>query len=139
MEANSDAKVFTFSFVNASETIAIGSALPIVCVIVVALRFFTRTRQVAHVGLDDWLILAGAVTPFTVQRLEVKSDDKITDMYDWDGRLPPGWFDSCPSDLTWLTYSQELQEKLWVILLPRRRQMSSQKSNSWNITLHLQS
>ena len=61
MEADSDAKVFTFNFVSASETIAIGSALPIVCVMVVALRFFTRTRQVAQVDIDDWLILGGAV------------------------------------------------------------------------------
>ena len=63
MEADSHAKVFTFKFVNASETIAVGATLPIICVMVVALRFFTRTRQVAQVGIDDWLILGGAVNP----------------------------------------------------------------------------
>lgn len=66
MGANSDAKVYTFKFVNAGNVIAIGSALPVVCVIVVSLRFYTRTRQVAHVGIDDWLILAGTVVPFTI-------------------------------------------------------------------------
>lgn len=62
MKADSSAKVFTFRYVGAGETIAIGSALPIVCIAVVALRFYTRKRQGARVGIDDWLILGGILS-----------------------------------------------------------------------------
>ncbi|KAL8651412.1 MAG: hypothetical protein Q9226_004719 [Calogaya cf. arnoldii] len=50
---------FTFRFVNASETIALGSALPAVCVVVIGLRFLTRRLQNVKVGMDDWLALCG--------------------------------------------------------------------------------
>ena len=86
-----NAKIFTFRFVNAADIIAIGSVLPIICIIIVALRFFTRTRQVAHVGTDDWLILAGAVILFAIQNLRTESDNSFPDMYNRDGRLPSGW------------------------------------------------
>ena len=52
---------FTFHFVNARETIALGSALLAVCLIVIALRFLTRKLQKAKVGTDDWLALCGLV------------------------------------------------------------------------------
>lgn len=50
---------FTFQFVNAKETVALGSTLPVVCLIVIALRFFTRRLQNVKVGSDDWLALCG--------------------------------------------------------------------------------
>ena len=52
---------FTFHFVNAKETIALGSALPAVCLVVIASRFLTRKLQKAKVGNDDWLALCGLV------------------------------------------------------------------------------
>lgn len=52
---------FAFQFVNAKETIALGSALPAVCMIVVALRFLTRRLQNVIVGIDDWLAVCGLV------------------------------------------------------------------------------
>ena len=53
---------FTFHFVNAQESIAVGSALPAVCLIVVALRFWTRRLQKVQIGIDDWWAVAGLVS-----------------------------------------------------------------------------
>ena len=53
---------FTFHFVNARESIAVGSALPGVCLIVVALRFWTRRLQKVHIGMDDWWAVVGLVS-----------------------------------------------------------------------------
>ena len=52
---------FIFQLVNAKEKIALGSALPAVCIIVVALRFLTRRLQNVKVGIDDWLAVCGLV------------------------------------------------------------------------------
>ena len=52
----------TFHFVDAQESIAIGSALPAVCLIVVALRFWTRRLQKVQIGMDDWWAVAGLVS-----------------------------------------------------------------------------
>ncbi|KAK0511778.1 hypothetical protein JMJ35_006351 [Cladonia borealis] len=49
---------FTFRFVDAQESIAIGSALPVVCLIVVALRFWTRRLQKVQICMDDWWAVA---------------------------------------------------------------------------------
>ena len=53
---------YTFDFVDAQESIAVGSALPAVCLIVVALRFWTRRLQKVQIGMDDWLAVAGLVS-----------------------------------------------------------------------------
>jgi hypothetical protein len=52
---------FTFHFVDAQETIALGAALPAVCILVLGLRFFTRRLQKVQVGIDDWLAVGGLV------------------------------------------------------------------------------
>ena len=52
---------YTFHFVDAQESIAVGSALPAVCLIVVALRFWTRRLQKVQIGMDDWWAVAGLV------------------------------------------------------------------------------
>ncbi|MCJ1356886.1 MAG: hypothetical protein MMC33_006882 [Icmadophila ericetorum] len=52
---------FTFRFNTAQEVVALGIALPAVCILVVSLRFFTRSLQKLRIGIDDWLILAGLV------------------------------------------------------------------------------
>ena len=54
--------VFTFRFTNRPEVIAMGTALPIVCFLVVCLRFFTRRAQRVGLGPDDWLIVGGLVS-----------------------------------------------------------------------------
>ena len=53
---------FSFHYVNGQDTMAIGIALPIVCILIVALRFWTRNLQKVIVGLDDWLIVGGLVS-----------------------------------------------------------------------------
>ena len=53
---------FTFPFVDAQESIAIGLALPAVCLILVALRFWTRRLQKVEIGMDDWWAVAGSVS-----------------------------------------------------------------------------
>lgn len=52
---------FTFQFVDAKETIALATALPAVCIVVVGLRFFTRRLQHVEIGIDDWLAVCGLV------------------------------------------------------------------------------
>ena len=64
---------FTFQFVNAQETIAVGAALPVVCAVVVALRFFTRWLQNIRVGIDDWLAVGGLVS--TAYRSRIAHDE----------------------------------------------------------------
>lgn len=63
--ANADTagqSIFTFSYNDASQVLSIGTAIPAVCIVIVALRFFTRTLQHATLGLDDWLSLGGLIT-----------------------------------------------------------------------------
>ncbi|CAF9913784.1 MAG: hypothetical protein HETSPECPRED_001659, partial [Heterodermia speciosa] len=59
--ASSTASIFTFKYVDAAQTIAIATALPIVSIAVVALRFYARVRQSVGYGADDWLILGGLI------------------------------------------------------------------------------
>jgi hypothetical protein len=56
---------------------AIGITLPIVCVLVVALRYWTRYLQKVKVGVDDWFILAGLVRihDLTLSNGELCSND----------------------------------------------------------------
>ena len=60
--AASTKSIFTFKYVDSAETIAIGAALPVVCIAVVSLRFYTRSQSSARLGIDDWLILGGLVS-----------------------------------------------------------------------------
>ena len=73
--ASSTASIFTFKYVDAAETIAIGVTLPTVCIAVVVLRFYTRAKQTACLGIDDWLILGGVVSCYqascTVRRADL--------------------------------------------------------------------
>ena len=55
--------IFTFPFTDAHQVISIGVALPVICILVVGLRFLTRLLQKVRVGLDDWLSLGGLVSP----------------------------------------------------------------------------
>lgn len=59
--ASSTANIFTFKYVDAAETIAIGATLPIVCIAIVGLRVYTRTQQSVRLGPDDYLIVGGLV------------------------------------------------------------------------------
>lgn len=51
--------MLTFHYVDAAEVTAIGFALPIACLLIVLLRFFTRGVQKSGFEMDDWLIIAG--------------------------------------------------------------------------------
>jgi hypothetical protein len=53
---------FTIKFVNGNDLMAIGIALPIVCALIVALRYWTRYLQKVKASTDDWLIFAGLVS-----------------------------------------------------------------------------
>ena len=53
-----------FPLVNSRETIAIGSALPMVCLVIVTLRLQARKLQKVDIGIDDWLAVAGSVGSF---------------------------------------------------------------------------
>ena len=51
-----------FGFVSPAEVIAAGVVLPVLGIIVVALRFHARRIQKAHVGIDDWLTVPASVS-----------------------------------------------------------------------------
>lgn len=53
--------IFTFKYNDAGQVLSIGTAIPAVCIVIVGLRFLTRTLQQARSGLDDWLSLGGLV------------------------------------------------------------------------------
>ena len=60
--ASSDvSSISNYKFVDGQETIGIGIAIPLICILVVALRFLTRVLQRAHIGIDDWLSAASLV------------------------------------------------------------------------------
>lgn len=59
--ASSTANIFTFRYVDAAETIAIGATLSIVCIAIVALRVYTRTQQSVRLRPDDYLTVGGLV------------------------------------------------------------------------------
>ena len=42
--------------------LAAGIAFPVLCIIVVSLRFYARSGQKARYGLDDWLSLFALVS-----------------------------------------------------------------------------
>ena len=51
----------TSMFNDADQVLSIGIAIPAVCIVIVGLRFLTRSLQKAKLGLDDWLSLGGLV------------------------------------------------------------------------------
>lgn len=53
---------FTFHFVDSQETTALGAVLPVICIFIVALRFFIRHVQGVRIGIDDWLSVGGLVS-----------------------------------------------------------------------------
>ena len=53
--------IFTFKYNNAEQVVSIGTAIPTVCIVIVGLRFLTRSLQKTKIGLDDWLSLGGLV------------------------------------------------------------------------------
>ncbi|MCJ1440998.1 MAG: hypothetical protein MMC23_001484 [Stictis urceolatum] len=57
-----DSFTFTFAYGDSREVIAIGAALPAVCIVVVFLRFITRFLSKNRIGVDDWLILGGLIS-----------------------------------------------------------------------------
>ena len=51
--------------------LAAGIIFPVICVVVVSLRFYTRSKQKATCGLDDWLAFSALVcTRSTVYLME---------------------------------------------------------------------
>lgn len=61
MANDSGTPVVSFPFMNQAQVITLGSILPLMCINVVALRFFTRLQRKVGLGPDDWLILPGLV------------------------------------------------------------------------------
>lgn len=61
MVSSQDSDPFTFEYVGSAQVFGIAIALPVVCSATVALRFYCRSRQKAHIGYDDWSILLGLV------------------------------------------------------------------------------
>ena len=49
---------------NPNYMLAAGATFIALCIIIVALRFFTRSLQKARIGIDDWLVLPALVSAF---------------------------------------------------------------------------
>lgn len=65
--------IFTFKYNDAKQVVSIGTAIPTVCIVVVGLRFLTRSLQNSKIGLDDWLSLGGLVCPEDCLELHFQS------------------------------------------------------------------
>ena len=59
-----------FGFVTPGEILAAGIVLPVLGILLVGLRFYTRILQKSFIGIDDWLTLPALVSscysPFRV-------------------------------------------------------------------------
>lgn len=55
MAANNVQTISNYKFVDARQTVAIGYAIPVICVVIVGMRFLTRILQKNYIGIDDWL------------------------------------------------------------------------------------
>jgi hypothetical protein len=85
----------TFSYVYSGNVLAIGSALPAVCILIVSLRVWTRMRQRAKIGLDDWLIIASLVSSRTSRKGEMALiPDPPTAVHRWNGGMLHHWCDA---------------------------------------------
>ena len=51
----------SFKYATPGEMLAVCTVLPVLSIIVVALRLYARRIQRAQIGIDDWLILSGLV------------------------------------------------------------------------------
>ena len=65
--------IFTFKYIDAEQMVSIGIAIPAVCIVIVGLRFLTRSLQSSKIGLDDWLSLGGLVCPEDCLKLHFQS------------------------------------------------------------------
>ena len=61
MANDSGTDVVTFPYVNTAEVITLATILPVLCLAVVGLRFYTRISKGYKLGLDDYLMLPGAL------------------------------------------------------------------------------
>ena len=61
MTTSQPAKYSTFAYAYHGEVIAAGAVFPAVATIIVGLRFWTRSRQNANFGADDWLMIPALV------------------------------------------------------------------------------
>jgi hypothetical protein len=55
-----------FAFAAPGELMAAAIALPLVCLVLVALRFYTRRIQRQAIGIDDWMSVMALVCSSTV-------------------------------------------------------------------------
>lgn len=53
------------SYATPGELMAVGIVLPLVATVVVATRFYARSKQHGTIGADDWLILLAMVCLLT--------------------------------------------------------------------------
>ena len=59
----SSSKGISFAYVNASEVIGLGAALPAIGIVIVSTRFYLRGAQRLAIAADDWLSLDALVLP----------------------------------------------------------------------------
>lgn len=92
MAANNVQTISNYKFVNGRDTVAIGIAMPVICVLIVGMRFLTRILQKSYVGIDDWLSAGSLVRLVTAQLTSPKSMLIPTIVRDHrHGRLPRSW------------------------------------------------
>lgn len=57
----SDTDVVTFPYVENPEIVTLAVILPLLCLSTVFLRFYARASNGFAVGIDDWLMVPGAL------------------------------------------------------------------------------
>ena len=61
MTTSQPANYSTFAYAYHGQVLAAGAVFPAVAIIIVGLRFWTRSRQKANFGADDWLMIPALV------------------------------------------------------------------------------
>ncbi|KAI1210112.1 uncharacterized protein F4807DRAFT_459946 [Annulohypoxylon truncatum] len=50
-----------YKFTTPNDVLSVGISLPIICIVLLGLRFYARRHHGAYIGIDDWLIALGVL------------------------------------------------------------------------------
>ena len=71
----------SFAWNTKGEVIAAAAILPILGIVLVALRFYNRVKHKTGIGADDWLIVPAAVSSCFPRVLEFMRDARLTQVF----------------------------------------------------------
>lgn len=80
---NNPNTVITFAYVYYKQVVAAGAIFPVVSIIIVLLRFWTRLRKKSGLGADDWLILPALVRMLVNCEISANTSDYRCALWEW--------------------------------------------------------